>query len=117
MILHMYRIYASCFRRAYPATARGSEEMEQMGQTVLCSQFVLLPEIKSKVAGVEGDLERLLTKARFEEAKIRELAGATRTPPRATAEPNSLSVKRSSNKQICTVPRMCSVGSQVLSVP
>ena len=49
--------------------------MEQMGQTVLSSQFVagLLPDIKSKVAGVEGDLKKLLTKARFEEAKLKVL--------------------------------------------
>ena len=63
------------FHKAYPITSRGSHETEQMGQTILSSQFVagLLPDIKSKVAGVEGNLEELLTKARFEEAKLREL--------------------------------------------
>ena len=46
-----------------------------MGQLVLANQFVagLLPELKAKVAGSEGKLEQLLTKARFEEAKLREL--------------------------------------------
>lgn len=81
------------FRKAYPTTARGSQETEQMGQTVLSSQFVagLLPDIKSKVAGVEGDLEKLLTKARFEEAKLRELAEARKTltvKPKANSEPS-----------------------------
>ena len=40
----------------------------------------LLPDIKSKVTGVEGNLEKLLTKARFEEAKLRELKGVQKTP-------------------------------------
>ena len=46
-----------------------------MGQTVLANQFAagLLPELKAKVAGSEGDLEKLLTKARFEEAKLWDL--------------------------------------------
>ena len=60
------------FRKAYPTTSRGSHETEQMGQTVLSSQFVagLLPDIKSKVAGVEGELEKLPTKARFEKQNL-----------------------------------------------
>ena len=80
------------FRKAYPTTSRGSHETEQMGQTVLSSQFVagLLPDIKSKVAGVEGDLEKLPTKARFEEAKLRALKETQKAPtakPKATSEP------------------------------
>lgn len=63
-----------------------------MEQTVLSSQFVagLLPDIKSKVAGVEGDLEKLLTKARFEEAKLRELKETQKAPtakPKVTSKP------------------------------
>ena len=48
-----------------------------MGQAVLANQFAagLLLELKTKVAGTEGKLEQLLTKARFEEAKLRELPG------------------------------------------
>ena len=43
---------------------------------MLASQFVsgLRPEIKAKIAGTEGSIDALLTKARFEEAKIRDLA-------------------------------------------
>ena len=42
---------------------------------MLAYQFVsgLLPELKAEVAGTEGDFERELVKARFEEAKAREL--------------------------------------------
>ena len=60
------------FCKAYPASTRGNDEMEQMGQTVLSSQFAagLLPELNAKVASVKGDLEKKLTKARFEEAKL-----------------------------------------------
>ena len=54
-----------------------------MGQFVLSSQFAanLVPELKSKVAGVEGDLEKLLTKAHFEEAKLRNLTEASPPDP------------------------------------
>lgn len=65
------------FYRAYPKAQQGSSEAEEMGRSVLSSQFVagLLPEIKRKVAGVEGNVEQLLTRARFEEAKLKELPG------------------------------------------
>ena len=47
-----------------------------MGQSVLTNQFVsgLKLELKSKVVGFEGCFEQLLTKACFEEAKLRDLA-------------------------------------------
>ena len=63
------------YHKAYPSTSRGSKETEEMGQTILANQFAtgLLPELKAKVGGSEGDLEKLLTKARFEEAKLRYL--------------------------------------------
>ena len=64
------------FHKAYPNTQRGSPEAESMGKAVLASQFSagLIPEIKAKVAGNEGDLDALLARARFEEAKLRDLA-------------------------------------------
>ena len=63
------------FYKAYPSAQRGSAEAEDMGKAVLSSQFVsgLLPEIKSKVAGSEGDFDALLAKAWLEEAKLRDL--------------------------------------------
>lgn len=47
-----------------------------MGKAVLASQFItgLRGDIKAKLAGCDGDLEQLLVKARFEEAKIRDSA-------------------------------------------
>ncbi len=57
-----------------------------MGKAVLASQFAsrMIPEIRAKVAGTEGDFEALLAKARFEEAKLRDLGVGSRprkTPP------------------------------------
>jgi len=48
-----------------------SGEAETMGQSVLANQFVagLCPELKAKVVGTEGNIEQLLTKARFEKGK------------------------------------------------
>ena len=45
------------FKKAYPSAQRGSPEAESMGRAVLASQFAsgLLPAIKSKVAGSDGD--------------------------------------------------------------
>ena len=50
--------------------------MESFGRSVLAHQFVtgLLPVLRSKVVGNEGDLDHLLIKTRFEESKIRDLA-------------------------------------------
>ena len=63
------------YQRAYPQTDQGSKEAEEMGQRVLAYQFVsgLLPELKAKVAGTEGTFDQLWIKARFEEAKLKEL--------------------------------------------
>ena len=64
------------FYIAYPRTNQATEEAEGFGRSVLAYQFVagLKRNLKSKVAGVEGDLEQLLLKAHFEEAKIRDLS-------------------------------------------
>ena len=63
------------FYRAYPKVNQGSEEAEDFGRSVLAHQFVagLSPTLRSKVAGNEGNFEQLLIKARFEEAKMRDL--------------------------------------------
>ena len=63
------------FNKAYPSVQQGTKEAETFGQTVLVNQFVagLLPAIKSKLVGIEGDFSYLLTKARFEEAKLQHL--------------------------------------------
>ena len=63
------------FKKAYPGVSRGQPEADSMGQTVLANQFIsgLRADLKSKVVGTDGNLEQLLVKARFEEAKKREL--------------------------------------------
>ena len=77
------------FHKAYPSAQRGSDEAEGMGKFVLASQFAsgLLPEIKAKVAGSKGDLDTLLAKARFEEAKLRDLAVGQNKPRKFPASP------------------------------
>ena len=49
---------------------------EKLGQMMLVNQFVagLYEEIKTKVVGIEGSFDQLLGKARFEEAKLRDLS-------------------------------------------
>jgi len=61
---------------------QGTKETDTLGQTVLANQFVagLLPEIKSKIVGCEGDFNRPLAKARFEEAKLCDLGPSQLAP-------------------------------------
>ena len=61
---------------AYVGAASEGPQAERMGRTLLANQFVtgLRPELKRKLIGVDGSLEQLVLKARFEEAKIREFA-------------------------------------------
>ena len=71
------------FYKAYPRENQGSGEAEGFGRSVLAHQFVagLLPVLRSKVAGNEGDHDQLLIKARFEEVKIRDLASTSEGIP------------------------------------
>ena len=54
-----------------------------MGQTVLVNQFVsgLRPELQAKIVGLEGSMDELIMKARFEEAKTKEFAAARTSVP------------------------------------
>jgi len=63
------------FVKVYSNLSRGGQEAESMGQSVLANRFVarLRPGLKAKVVGNEGNMEQLLMKARFEEAKQKEL--------------------------------------------
>ena len=71
------------FLRAYPPTQREAPGAETMAQSVLSYQFVdgLVPEIKVKLAGCEGTFEELLSKARFQEARLRDVTPAADTRP------------------------------------
>lgn len=59
----------------------GSQEAEEIGRTVLPSQFVagLRNKIKIKRAGMEGDMDQLLVRARFEEAKRKDLVNTDKS--------------------------------------
>jgi len=61
--------------RAYPQVQQEQKETEEMACTMLANQFAagLKQEIKVKVAGVEGSFEKLLSIAKFEEAKLRDI--------------------------------------------
>ena len=61
---------------------QGTTALEDISKSILCNQFVagLLPGIKIKVAGTKGSFETLLTKARFEEAKLRDLGKGEPAP-------------------------------------
>ena len=62
------------FYRVHPKAKQGDGKTESMAKDILAYQFVagLKLEIKEKLAGVEGDFDQLLTKARLKEAKIKE---------------------------------------------
>ena len=64
-------------QKAYPDSIRGSTNAEEIGKTLLASHFVagLWPEIRKSMTGSSqsSDMEQLLVKARFEEAKLAEL--------------------------------------------
>ena len=72
------------FYRAYPRAQQGTRETEEMGRAILSSQFVtgLQSDIKRNLAGTDGAFDQLLTKARFEEAKLRDLTDEPKVIPR-----------------------------------
>ena len=73
-----------------------------MGQSVLANQFVagLRPELKAKVVGSEGNMEQLLMKARFEEAKQKELARVT--PGYSRVTPNNSQRRFGGQRDVAT---------------
>ena len=96
------------FIKALPTSQQGSKEAEEVGKTVLANQFVvgLAPELKRKVAGTEGNFEQLLTKARFEEAKLREIT--VKTKPTSQSQSESHTPKETSSTKKRDDPR-CTV--------
>ena len=90
------------FVKAYSNLARGGQEAEIMGQSVLANQFVagLRPELKAKVVGSEGNMEQLLMKARFKEAKQKELARVT--PGYSRVTPNNSQRRFGGQRDVAT---------------
>ena len=63
---------------AYATATHANPEAEKVCQMVLANQFIsgLRPELQAKLVRMEGTMDALVLKARFEEAKAREFAGA-----------------------------------------
>ena len=82
-----------------------------MGQRVLAYQFVsgILPELKAKVAGAEDTFDQLWIKARFEEAKLKELT------PQSTVNSDRGSGKDIEQGNFCrnNTSRKCYICGQV----
>ena len=85
------------FNKAYPSVQQGTREAEALGQTILTNQFVvgLLPDIKAKIVGSEGNFNQLLLQARFEEVKLRELGVIQSSSPSVSVTQNTLNIPRS----------------------
>jgi hypothetical protein len=81
---------------------KGTPEAEKVGQTVLASQFVagLRPNLQVKVVGMEGGMDQLVPRARFEEAKSKELAAA-----RASSKSSNKGNPPGSGASASAVPR------------
>ena len=83
------------YNLAYAGATSEGPQAERMGQTLLANQFItgLRSDLKRKLIGTEGSLEELVLKARFEEAKTRELVGdKPRTSvPNRTQRPSPMS--------------------------
>lgn len=62
--------------KAYSTVTGANPEAEKVGQIVLVNQFVsgLRSELQANVVGVEGGMDEMVAKARFEETKLRELS-------------------------------------------
>ena len=75
--------------KAYPPSQREAPGAQTMAQSVLTYQFVdgLVPELKAKLAGSEGSFEELLSKARFQEAHLRDVVSMEKCDDRSLSGP------------------------------
>lgn len=98
---HYAQDLRTLFYKAYPNVQQGAETLRQ---TVLVNEFVagLLPEIKSKLVGIDGNFSQLLAKARFEEAKLHHLGSIQSirlvNEQSAPSSPRSLDFKYSASR-------------------
>ena len=79
------------FHKAYPSVQQETRGAEALDQTILTNQFVvgLLPDIKAKIVGSEGNFSQLLLQARFEEVKLRELGVIQSSSPSVSVTQNT----------------------------
>ena len=94
------------YAKAYAAVTRGTAKAEEVGKQVLASQFVT-GELQSKVVGLEGSMDQLVMKARFEEAKRKELnpARTTTTQPKKVQSISPTTSTSSTFKPSKQIPR------------
>ena len=94
------------FNKAYSTVMRGGPEANSMAQTVLANQFIsgLRSDLKAKVMGTEGNLGQLLVKARFEEAKKRELVATNKANVPQSKPPGQLSQNTQARSAPTTTP-------------
>ena len=73
---------------------------------VLANKFIsgLWPELQAKVVGMEGTMDALVLRARFEEAKAKELAAVRTNPERKPTTTETTSVKPQSEASTSTPP-------------
>ena len=104
--------------KAYATVTYANPEAEKVGQMVLVNQFIsgLRPELQSKVVGMEGNMDAVVLKARFEEAKAKEQTGKTQVtllkkpptasgptsgPPRRQSKPAEESTRKQGGSRKC----------------
>ena len=95
------------YNLAYAEAASEGLHAERMGQTLLANQFVtgLQPHLKQKLIGVEGGLNELILKARFEEAKSQELTSQKiRTPTPSRRPPSTPAPTPTSSPTVTSAP-------------
>ena len=82
--------------KAYSSVQQGTREAEALGQIILTNQFMvgLLPDIKAKIVGSEGNFNQLLLTARFEEVKVRELGVIQSSSPPVSVTQNTPNIPR-----------------------
>jgi len=91
-VQELRKLFYKAYPKANQATARG------FGKSVLAYQFVagLIPVLRLKVTGVEGNFDQLLVKARFEEAKLRGLTPSSIKPQDSSSTIQSMEGKKGS---------------------
>ena len=97
------------YKKAYGRISMEGPGGEWMGQRLLANQFIvgLRPELNSTIVGSEGNLGQLLVKAKFEEAKGRELSklcSASRGHPRRVPSSNKGSLRDSTQPDVHHTP-------------
>ena len=115
----MLKIYSK--KPIQPLQGVGKQQNKWGSLSWPINSLQVLPEFKMKVAGNEGDLEKLLTKARFQDAELQDLHPQTAQLPIAPSQTNNSTsnpTSNSSKEDTGSCPRNCrdSLPGSVLTV-